>query len=154
VCSCWRCSIIGKLAWLWSVACRSSSRTWKAIAGQRCQGDGETAHRQPIGRAVAWSGIGMLDHRQTGGAVVGGVPLIEPHLEGDRRPAGQVDGETAYRQPIGRAVAWSGSRDARSPAVLPGRNRSHPLKKIRQRDDLYGIVVKLGNDLTDAARCT
>ena len=34
------------------------------------------------------------------------------------------------------------------------RNRSHLLKKSRQRDDLYGIVAKLGNDLTDAARCT
>ena len=33
-------------------------------------------------------------------------------------------------------------------------NRSHPLKKGRQREDLYGIVVKLANDLTDAARCT
>lgn len=33
-------------------------------------------------------------------------------------------------------------------------NRSHPLKKSRQRDDLYGIVAKLANDLTDAARCT
>jgi hypothetical protein len=38
--------------------------------------------------------------------------------------------------------------------VLPFGNRSHPLKKSRQRDDLYGIVAKLGNDLTDAARCT
>jgi hypothetical protein len=117
VCSCWRCSITGKLAVLWSVACRSSSRTWKAIAGQRCQGDGQTAHRQPIGRAVDWSGIGMLDHRQTGGAAVSGVPLIEPHLEGDRRPAGQVDGETAYRQPIGRAVVWSGCRGTGKPRL-------------------------------------
>ena len=33
-------------------------------------------------------------------------------------------------------------------------NRSHPLKKGRQREDLYGIVAKLANDLTDAARCT
>ena len=40
--------------------------------------------------------------------------------------------------------------------VIPenNRNRSHPLKKGRQREDLYGIVVKLANDLTDAARCT
>ena len=36
----------------------------------------------------------------------------------------------------------------------PQGNRSHPLKKGRQRDDLYGIVAKLANDLTDAARCT
>jgi predicted nucleic-acid-binding protein len=38
--------------------------------------------------------------------------------------------------------------------VFVSRNRSHPLKKSRQRDDLYGIVAKLANDLTDAARCT
>ncbi len=34
------------------------------------------------------------------------------------------------------------------------RNRSHPLKKDRQRDDLYGIVAELADDLTDATRCT
>ncbi len=33
-------------------------------------------------------------------------------------------------------------------------NRSHPLKKRRQADDLYGIVVELADDLTDATRCT
>jgi len=34
------------------------------------------------------------------------------------------------------------------------RNRSHPLKKSRQPDDLYGIVAELADDLTDATRCT
>ena len=33
-------------------------------------------------------------------------------------------------------------------------NRSHPLKKSRQPDDLYGIVAELADDLTDATRCT
>jgi hypothetical protein len=37
---------------------------------------------------------------------------------------------------------------------LGNRNRSHPLKKSRQPDDLYGIVAELANDLTDAVRCT
>jgi hypothetical protein len=34
---------------------------------------------------------------------------------GDRRQVGQVEGETAYRLPIGVAVAWSGSRGAGNP---------------------------------------
>jgi hypothetical protein len=34
----------------------------------------------------AWPVLAVLDHRQTGGAVVGGVQLIEPHLEGNRGP--------------------------------------------------------------------
>ena len=33
-------------------------------------------------------------------------------------------------------------------------NRSHPLKKRRQREGFYGIVAKLADDLTDATRCT
>ena len=52
--------------------------------------------------------LAVLDHRQTGGAVVSGVQLIEKHLEGDHQQAGQGENETAHRQPIGRAVAWSG----------------------------------------------
>ena len=39
---------------------------------------------------------------------------------GDRRQVGQCERETAYRLPIGCAVARSGSRGARSPAVRPG----------------------------------
>jgi hypothetical protein len=38
-------------------------------------------------------------------------------LGGDRRQVGQVEGETAYRLPIGRAVAWSGSRGAGNPRL-------------------------------------
>ncbi len=77
VCSCWRCSITG------SASGSSFSRSVKPAMRRR--------------------------RRQ-----------VEQPLEGDRRQAGQGDGETAHRQPIGRAVAWSGSRGARSPAVLPG----------------------------------
>ena len=33
-------------------------------------------------------------------------------------------------------------------------NRSHPLKKDRQPNDLYELVAELSDDLTDAARCT
>jgi hypothetical protein len=36
---------------------------------------------------------------------------------GDRRQVGQVEGETAYRLPIGVAVAWSGSRGAGNPRL-------------------------------------
>jgi hypothetical protein len=36
---------------------------------------------------------------------------------GDRRQVGQVEGETAQRLPIGRAVAWSGSRGAGNPRL-------------------------------------
>jgi hypothetical protein len=49
------CRRVLVLAVLWSVACSSSSSTGKAIAGKRCRDDGETAHRQPIGVAAAWS---------------------------------------------------------------------------------------------------
>jgi hypothetical protein len=93
---------------------------------QVSQGEGQTAHRQPIGRAVAWSWCRVAGKprlqacARAGGAVVSGVQLIEQHLEGDRRQVSQGEGQTAHRQPIGRAVAWSGSRGARSPAVLPG----------------------------------
>ncbi|MBK8114895.1 MAG: hypothetical protein IPK44_10310 [Candidatus Accumulibacter sp.] len=74
---CWRCSIIG------SSAGASSSRSVKPATKRR---------------------------RRQGRAVPGG----------DRRQVGQGEGETAYRLPIGRAVACSGSRGARSPAVRPG----------------------------------
>ena len=93
---------------------------------QVSQGEGQTAHRQPIGRAVAWSWCRVAGKprlqacARAGGAVVSGVQLVEQHLKGNRRQAGQGEGQTAHRQPIGRAVAWSGSRGARSPAVLPG----------------------------------
>jgi len=120
--------ITGKLAVLWSVACRSSSRTWKAIAGQRCQGDGETAHRQPIGRAVAWSGCRAAGrHRlpacaRAGGAVVGGVQLIEPHLEGDRGPVGQGEGNPALPRSgvpfLGQGVGWLAGIGCRRALVL------------------------------------
>ncbi len=134
-----------------------------------------------VARAVA-----VLDHRQTGVAVVRACSSsgssagpsssrsVKPATRrrrrqcravpgGDRWQAGQVEGEAAHRLPIGRAEAWSGCRGSGKPrllwpgqgvGVLASRNRSHPLKESRQRDDLYGIVAKLGNDLTDAARCT
>jgi hypothetical protein len=72
--------------------CRRRGPCWRdSITGKRCQGDGETAHRRPIGVAVAWSGSrAVLNHRQ----------------------AGQGDGETAHRRPIGVAAAWSRCRAA------------------------------------------
>jgi hypothetical protein len=110
---------------------------------QAGQDDGETAHRLPIGRAVAWSvsrgagrhrlqtcarvaagvvSAGGLDHRQFGRALRPLDRESQPRgddgasvgrcLEGDRRQAGQDDGETAHRLPIGRAVAWSVCRGA------------------------------------------
>jgi hypothetical protein len=75
----------------------------------------------------------------------------------------------AVGQGNGRGDYTSAKRDAWSswPASRPtttsssaasmdknARNRSHPLKKSRQPDDLYGIVAELANDLTDAVRCT
>jgi hypothetical protein len=41
-----------------------------------------------------------------------------------------------------------------APVGLTPRNRSHPLNKTFQRDDLYGIVAALSDDLSDAGRCT
>jgi hypothetical protein len=103
------------------------------------QGEGETAHRLPIGRAVAWSGYracsqaSVADVRQgclwrgpcwqcsiTGSSVrvfvlsigeAGHEATTAPASSGaggDRRQVGQGEGETAYRLPIGVAVAWSG----------------------------------------------
>ena len=64
MCLCWRCSITGKLAVLWSAACSSSSSPWKAIAGKWAR---VTARRHTGSRSgVPWLGqdLGVLDHRQ------------------------------------------------------------------------------------------
>jgi len=61
---CWRCSITGKLAVLWSAACSSSSSPWKAIAGKWAR---VTARQHTGSRSgVPWpgQGVGVLDHRQ------------------------------------------------------------------------------------------
>jgi hypothetical protein len=103
-----------------------SSSTWKAIAGKRARAKARrhTGSRSGVpwrGRGVGWLAsrgcrrvlvLAVLDHRQTGGTVVSGVQLIEQHLEGDRRQVSQGEGQTAHRQPIGRAVAWSRCRSA------------------------------------------
>ncbi len=107
-----------------------------AIAGKRCQGDGETAHRRPIGVAVAWSGSrAVLNHRQ----------------------AGQGDGETAHRRPIGVAAAWSWCRAAgrhRLPAcarVAAGVARSVAMLEHRQFGRVFVLSIgEAGHEATTA----
>jgi hypothetical protein len=132
---CWQASVAGvcqgsrRRGSCWWCCGQGVQLVGQHLEGDRrqvSQGEGQTAHRQPIGRAVAWSWCRVAGKprlqacARAGGAVVSGVQLIEQHLEGDRRQVSQGEGQTAHRQPIGRAVAWSGSRGARSPAVLPG----------------------------------
>jgi hypothetical protein len=73
-----------------------------AIAGKRCQVEGEAAHRQPIGRAVAWSVLAVLDHRQFGRGFVLSI--------------GEA-GHEAMTAPVSNSAGW------RSPASGPGRRR-------------------------------
>ena len=56
-----------------------------------------------------------------------------------------------YRLPTIATTGHSG--ESRNPERAR-RNRSHPLKKSCQPEDLYGIVPELPDDLTDATRCT
>ncbi len=84
VCSCWRCSITGKLAVLWSAACSSSSSPWKAIAGKWARA---TARQRTGSRSgVPWlgQGVGVLASRgcAAGVARAGGArsPAVLPGL--------------------------------------------------------------------------
>jgi hypothetical protein len=117
----------------------SSGAGWRSPASG--PGEGETAHRLPIrvpwpGQALGVRAIrgcrwrGPCWQRSTIGSSVGPSfsRSVKPAtkrrrrqrravLGGDRRQVGQVEGETAYRLPIGRAVAWSGSRGAGNPRL-------------------------------------
>jgi hypothetical protein len=149
---CWQCSITGSSVGLSSLSigeagheattAPASSGAVVAIAGKWCQVERGTAHRLPIGVAVAWSGsrgagnprlplawpvLAVLDHRQFGRAFV--LSIGEAGHEGDDGAsvercrvaiAGkwcQGERETAHRLPIGVAVAWSGSRGAGNPRL-------------------------------------
>jgi hypothetical protein len=81
-----------------------------AIAGKWCQGEGETAHRLPIGRAVAWSGsrgAGL----QTG---VADSSAVRPGPSSSR----SVKPATRRRRRQRRAVPGGDRRQA-----VPGRRR-------------------------------
>jgi hypothetical protein len=86
-----------------------------AIAGKRARA---TARQRTGCRSGGpWPGqdLGVLDQpRSDDGA------RVEQCLVAIAGKWCQGDGEAAHRLPIGRAVAWSRSRGARSPAVLPG----------------------------------
>jgi hypothetical protein len=108
---CWRCSITGSSSGssssrLVKPATRRRRRQCRAVPGgdrrQAGQGDGETAHRQPIGRAVAWSVLAVLDHRQFGRVFVLSI--------------GEA-GHGATTAPVSSSAGW------RSPASGPGRRR-------------------------------
>jgi hypothetical protein len=82
----------------------------RAIRG--CRWRGPCWQRSTIGSSVGPSSSRSVKpptkrRRRQGRAVPGG----------DRRQVGQVEGETAYRLPIGVAVAWSGSRGAGNPRL-------------------------------------
>ncbi|MBK8114884.1 MAG: hypothetical protein IPK44_10255 [Candidatus Accumulibacter sp.] len=127
-------------------ATKRRRRQRRAVPGgdrrQVGQVERETAHRLPIWVAVSCGrGVGLLAirgcrwrgpcrQRSTIGSSVGPSfsRSVKPAtkrrrrqrravLGGDRRQVGQVEGETAYRLPIGRAVAWSGSRGAGNPRL-------------------------------------
>jgi hypothetical protein len=136
-------------------ATKRRRRQCRAVPGgdrrQVGQVEGETAHRLPIGRAVAWSGSrGAGNPRLPRGpcwqcSITGSSAgpsfsrSVKPATKrrrrqcravpgGDRRQVGQVEGETAHRLPIGVAVAGSGGCSARSPAV-----RQASVADVRQR---------------------
>jgi hypothetical protein len=156
-------------------------RQCRAVPGgdrrQVGQVEGETAHRLPIGRAVAWSGCRGAGRRGRGcrrrgpcwqcsitGSSSGpsSSRSVKPATKrrrrqcravpgGDRRQAGQGEGETAHRLPIGVAVvvvalvqgsvgyAWwpqggvARAGSARSPAVRSGPSSSRSVKPATRR---------------------
>jgi hypothetical protein len=136
---CWRCSIIGSSAGLSSSrsvkpATKRRRRQGRAVPGgdrrQVGQGEGETAYRLPIGRAVACGcGVGVRAIRGclrrgpcwrcsiTGSSSGRSFSRsVKPPTRrrrrqrravpgGDRRQVGQCERGTAHRLPIGGAVA-------------------------------------------------
>jgi hypothetical protein len=100
----------------------SSSAGWRSPAsGARSKARQHTGSRS----GVPWPGQCWRDSITGSSSGSSSSRLVKPATRrrrrqcrtvpgGDRRQAGQVEGETARRLPIGRAVAWSGSRSARS----------------------------------------
>jgi hypothetical protein len=60
---------------------------------------------------------------------------------------------TTFKESIDACLRDLGTRFKSKMQTLMS-NRSHPLNKTFQRDDLYGIVAALSDDLSDAGRCT
>jgi hypothetical protein len=100
---------------------------------------GVRAGMQTPGLPPAWPVLAALDHRQFGRAFVLSIgkasheattaPVIERCLEGDRRQAGQGEGETAHRLPIGACrgvVRVSGCGQASVADVCQGCRRRGP----------------------------
>jgi hypothetical protein len=95
-----------------------------AIAGKWARS--KARQRTGCRSGLPWRGqdvglLAVLDRRQFGRSFV--LSIGEAGHEattapgGDRRQVGQGEGETAYRLPIGVAVAWSGSRGADNPRL-------------------------------------
>jgi hypothetical protein len=115
---------IGEAGYEATTAPASSGAGWRS-AGKWCQGDGETAHRRPIGVAVAWSGsraagksglppawsvLAVLNRRQFGRVFV--FSICEASHE-------------ATTAPVSGSAWW------RSPASGPGRRRDGALTADR-----------------------
>jgi hypothetical protein len=125
-------------------ATRRRRRQCRAVPGgdrrQAGQVESEAVHRLPVGRAVAgqgrvagkprlpWPGQCWRDSITDSSAGSSSSRLMQPATRrlrrqcravpgGDRRQAGQVEGEAAHRLPIGRAVAWSWCRVAGKPRL-------------------------------------
>jgi hypothetical protein len=68
-------------------------------------------------RSITGSSVGLSSSRSVKPATKRRRRQCRAVPGGDRRQVGQVEGETAYRLPIGVAVAWSGSRGAGNPRL-------------------------------------
>jgi hypothetical protein len=95
-------------------------RQCRAVPGgdrrQAGQGDGEAAHRQPIGRAVAWSVLAVLDHRQFGRVFV--LSIGAASHEAMTAP---VSSSAGWRSPASGAMATARQRTgSRSGGPWPG----------------------------------
>jgi hypothetical protein len=151
VAPCWRCSITGSSSGSSSSrsvkpATKRRRRQCRAVPGgdrrQAGQGEGETAHRLPIGRAVAWSGcrVGVLDRRRGSSGL-------------DHRQFGRVfvlsigeAGHEATTAPVSSSAGW------RSPASGPGRRRDSAPAADRACRDRRPVVPGRRRGSTSADR--
>jgi hypothetical protein len=112
------------------------------------------------------AGIGVFHERTAGDAYAQSAPAAAVAPPGQALPeASSVDQDAPYREAcareglnesecVGRLIWFKATAGNDRFHTYTFRNRSHPLKKSRQPDDLYGIVAELADDLTGAARCT
>jgi hypothetical protein len=111
-----------------------------AIAGKRCQGEGETAHRQPIGRAVAWSGCRVAGRGGARYRAVLRVFVLSIGEAGHEATTAPASSSAGWRSPASgarsKARQRTGSRSGvpwpgQDLGVLPGRRRGSALAADR-----------------------